>query len=126
MTTKAKQILERVKREAVARSLEDQLAMHLMVMHLDEGCIRQYPAILGRGYLWDFAWPEARLLVEIHGGTFVGGAHSRGARQRKDFEKQNAAVMAGWRVLTFDTTMVRDGTAIMTVENVLRETPTRS
>jgi len=46
----------------------------------------------------DFAWPEQKVMLEIHGGEFVGGRHTRGAGMARDFEKHNAAVAAGWRV----------------------------
>jgi very-short-patch-repair endonuclease len=60
--------------------------------------------------LWrfDFSWPDSKLAVEIDGGSFVRGGHSRGAGQAKDFEKHNAAVQMGWRLLRFNTKQMDD------------------
>ena len=55
--------------------------------------------------LWrlDYAWPELKVGVEIQGGTYAKGRHSRGAGQEGDYEKHNAAVIEGWRVLILDS-----------------------
>lgn len=60
-------------------------------------------AMPARRWRFDFAWVQEKLAVEIDGGAFIGGAHNRGSGQAKDYEKQNAAVSLGWRVLRFNT-----------------------
>ena len=52
-----------------------------------------------RKWRMDFAWPEQKLALEIQGGLFVKGRHSRGASMLKDYEKFNAAAGMGWRLL---------------------------
>jgi very-short-patch-repair endonuclease len=49
----------------------------------------------------DFAIPSKRLLIEIDGGIFSGGRHTRGAGFLADMEKMNAATMLGYRVLRY-------------------------
>lgn len=73
-----------------------------------------------RRWRFDFAWLPQKLAVEIDGGTFIAGRHTSGVGYRKDCEKLNAAVVAGWKVLRFTTAMVQDGTAIETLEEMLR------
>lgn len=46
----------------------------------------------------DFAWPEEKIALEIEGGIFVGGRHSRGAGMQADFTKYNEAALLGWRI----------------------------
>jgi len=60
-----------------------------------------------RKWLFDFSWVDERLAVEIDGGAFVRGAHSRGAQQNKDYEKMNVATASGWRVLRFNTASMK-------------------
>ena len=105
-------------REARDRRLEDQLALQLRVAGLDQGLEREY-RFSQRRWRLDFAYPINRLAIEVHGGTYVNGAHSRGARQRLDFDKQNALVLLGWRLLIFDTVMVRRGEALRVIEQAL-------
>ena len=40
-----------------------------------------------------------KVAVEVHGGTWVGGRHTRGAGFEKDREKMNEAHLLGWLVL---------------------------
>lgn len=66
------------------------------------GWVREFVAIPGRKFRWDFAWPDSMLLVEIQGGIFVRrSAHSGPTAQKRDMEKNNLAVCAGYRTLTF-------------------------
>lgn len=74
-----------------------------------------------RRWRFDFAWPDCRLAVEVNGGEWSEGRHSRGSGVAGDYEKLNAATIAGWRVLQFTGSQVRDGTAINTIRQALGE-----
>lgn len=75
---------------------------------------------LPRRWRFDWAWAEPKVAVEIDGGAFTQGRHTRGAGFVKDLEKMNAAVLAGWRVLRFTPSQVSDGTALNTIERLLK------
>lgn len=60
----------------------------------------------------DFALKNYKILVEIEGGVYTNGRHTRGSGFVKDCEKYNNAVMLGWKVLRFPTHEVMDNTAI--------------
>lgn len=60
---------------------------------------------------FDFSWEALNLVVEIEGGTWVKGAHVRGARFTKDAEKYNEAAIAGWYVLRFSSDMIEAWTS---------------
>lgn len=72
-----------------------------------------------RKWLMDFAWPLRKLALEVNGGTYMGGAHSRGAGQRKDFEKWSEAGLLGWRVLHVDTVDVKHKVHVERVQRAL-------
>ena len=59
--------------------------------------------------LWMFA-------VEIEGGTWSRGRHTRGSGFAEDCRKYNAAAAMGWRVFRFPAGMVEDGSAIKFLE----------
>lgn len=66
-----------------------------------------------RKFMFDFAWPERKIAIEIDGGIWISGRHSGGIGQLLDMEKFNLAVVHGWRVLHYtpqqlSTTMMRD------------------
>lgn len=60
-----------------------------------------------RQWRLDFAWPDAKIGVEIHGGEWSHGRHVRGAGFIEDRRKMNAALAQGWRVFEFTTTMLK-------------------
>jgi very-short-patch-repair endonuclease len=61
-----------------------------------------------RKWRFDAAFPERMIAVEIDGGAFIGGRHTRGAGFRRDCEKINAAGLLGWRVFRFLPEQVDD------------------
>lgn len=52
-----------------------------------------------RKWRFDFAWIEQRLALEVEGGAWSGGRHTRGSGFTSDIEKYNEATRLGWRVL---------------------------
>jgi len=102
-----------------ASELEDTFAMQLDAVGLD-GYMREYQAIPGRRFRFDFCWVKERLAVEIQGGTYSRGAHARPLGIKRDYEKGNLAIKYGWRVLQFDADMVKSGQALDFTEKMLR------
>ena len=72
-----------------------------------------------RRWRFDLAFPDRKLAIEIEGGAFTRGRHTRGAGFVKDMEKYNAAVLLGWRVLRFTPDQVLDGTARATLAEAI-------
>lgn len=70
---------------------------------LAAGMVAQHPVGPGRKFRFDYAFPAARLGIELEGGLYSGGAHARPAGILRDMEKGNFAVLHGWRVLRFAT-----------------------
>lgn len=52
-----------------------------------------------RRWRFDFAFPDVRIALEVEGGVFTNGRHTRGLGFLKDMEKYNRAAVLGWRVL---------------------------
>lgn len=80
---------------------------------------REHRFLPDRRFRFDLAWPDRRVAVEIEGGTWVEGRHSRGKGYEADCEKQCLAVIAGWRLLRVTGDMVTDGRALRFVEFAL-------
>jgi len=59
------------------------------------------------------------LLIEVDGGSWIGGRHTTGAGFEADCEKLNAATLAGYRVLRATPAMVNDGRALALIEKAL-------
>jgi len=54
----------------------------------------------------DFAHLPSQTLIEIEGGVWSGGRHTRGGGFEKDCEKYFEAVLGGWRVIRLSPSMV--------------------
>jgi hypothetical protein len=72
-----------------------------------------------RRWRFDFAWPAAKLAVEVEGGTWGKSRHTTGAGFQADCVKYNAATENGWAVLRFVGVSISDGSAAAIVEKVL-------
>ena len=89
---------------------EEEFYLHCRAHHLTAE--REFHFALPRKWRFDFAFPVQQIAVEIEGGTWNGGRHTRGSGFAKDLEKYNHAVLKGWRVLRYTPEMVTAGTAI--------------
>lgn len=56
-----------------------------------------------RGWAFDFCWPTLKIALELEGGTFMAGRHTRGAGHREDCDKYNEAALRGWLLLRIET-----------------------
>lgn len=72
-----------------------------------------------RRWRFDWAWPAQQIALEVEGGVFIRGRHSRGLGMVKDMEKYNAAAALGWRVLRVTPKQVQSGEALKTVTEAL-------
>jgi hypothetical protein len=61
----------------------------------------------------------AYLLIEIDGGSWVAGRHTRGSGFEKDAEKLNAAAELGYRVLRYTPRMIESGEALEQIRRIL-------
>ena len=68
----------------------------------------------------DFHLVEKMILVEVEGGIWSGGRHTRGKGYLGDMEKYNAATVMGYRVIRFSTEQVTSGLAIQQIEGVIK------
>ena len=98
--------------------LEEAFALQLRSLRLPAP-EREYRFDDVRRWRFDFAWPDVLLAVEIEGGTWARGRHTRGSGFAADCEKYNAAALAGWRVLRYTADSVNDWSAAKQVKGAL-------
>ena len=67
---------------------------------------REGRVIPGRRFRFDFCWPAARVAVEIQGGTWTRGRHTRGEGYARDCEKLALAQIEGWQVYYLTREMI--------------------
>ena len=91
----------------------------------------EFPFSETRRFRADLAIPTERLIVEIHGGSYVmrrtkdgtmqylGGAHHSPEGRRRDMEKARLANIEGWCYLEVEWVDVKDGTALSEIKKFL-------
>jgi very-short-patch-repair endonuclease len=94
----------------------------------EEPPVREHVFHPVRKWRFDFCWPARRLAVEIDGRAKgkpdAVGRHQTVDGVRKDCEKNNAAIMLGWRIMRFPATDKQKANAwVKLVQQVLAASP---
>lgn len=69
--------------------------------------VSEYQFYSERKWRFDFAFVPQKVAVEMEGGVFSGGRHTRGRGYTEDVIKYNQAVVMGWKVLRFTGLMIQ-------------------
>lgn len=69
--------------------------------HKISGFVKEHRFHPTRMWKFDFAWPDKKIAVEIDGGIWNRGGHTRGVHYSSDCEKTNQAQILGWKVLRY-------------------------
>lgn len=67
----------------------------------------------------DFRIDDMPILVEVEGGVFSNGRHTRGEGYTKDCEKYSAAAVNGWFVIRGTTEQIKEGLVIQWIEKLI-------
>lgn len=65
---------------------------------LNVECVKEFKFHPKRRWRFDYAIPEHRIALEVEGGVWTGGRHTRPQGFLGDIEKYNTATLMGWRV----------------------------
>ncbi len=92
------------------------LEKHLRELGLQYQCEYPFAAQIGRKWRFDYLLTDIRngnalVAIEIEGGLYVRGRHTRGKGYQGDLDKYNHATMMGYRVLRFSTQDILRGRA---------------
>jgi hypothetical protein len=90
------------------------LALHVNGIEFE----REYEFAKPRKYRADF-YILPNLLIEVEGGTWSNGRHSRGSGMEEDMKKYNLATKLGFSLLRYSTAMVKSGDAIRDIMGLL-------
>jgi hypothetical protein len=61
-----------------------------------------------RKWRFDWAIPELKIAIEVEGGAFTNGRHTRGKGFIADMEKYNEAIILGWHVFRLTPQQFRE------------------
>jgi very-short-patch-repair endonuclease len=77
------------------------------LQHLGYIAEREYKFHPSRRWRFDLAVPKIKLAIEIEGGLWVMGRHTRAPGFLKDMEKYNQAAVLGWRLLRYSPQQIK-------------------
>jgi very-short-patch-repair endonuclease len=100
-------------------TLEATLDLQLRALRIT-GYEREYRFDSKRLWRFDFAWPSQKLAVEVEGGIWSNGRHTRGSGFAQDCRKYNSASLTGWVVLRYTEREIKSLDAAQEIEEVLR------
>lgn len=84
---------------------------------------QEYPFHDKRKWRFDYAWRPylffRGVALEIQGGLFTHGRHTRGAALVSEYQKLNEAQLLGWVVLLVTPQQVKDGSVFELVRRAL-------
>lgn len=60
---------------------------------------KEYKFHLKRRWRFDYAIPAFKIALEVEGGVWTSGRHTRGGGFIGDMEKYNTATCLGWRIV---------------------------
>lgn len=75
-----------------------------------------------RKWRFDLGWARHKIGMEIHGGVYTHGHHTRGRGFEDDREKMNEAQLQGWRVFEYSSGQVKQGVPIVDLKRALAGT----
>lgn len=99
-----------------ARKLAELVEVNLLGLPAYKKEFRFHPV---RRWRFDYVWPDLKVALEIHGGIFTNGRHTRGTGITEDRVKMNTAQLLGWIVIEATTAQVKDGQMLAWVKQAI-------
>ena len=72
-----------------------------------------------RRFRFDYGFRAQKVAVEVEGGVWIQGRHTRGAGYVKDMEKYNLATLEGWKVLRFTPQQLKKAETYLMIKKLL-------
>lgn len=103
---KAKRVADQVRRSQQVTTLRNRVFAQLAGFPKPDTELLFHPR---RKWRFDYAWPDHMIALEVHGGIYSGGRHTRGRGFVEDRCKMNEASLLGWIVLEITPEHIESG-----------------
>jgi hypothetical protein len=74
-----------------------------------------------RKWRFDYCWPSKMIALEVEGGVFSNGRHTRGTGFMNDIDKYNNAALLGWRLIRTTPSYLTSQLNIELIKEILKE-----
>jgi hypothetical protein len=73
-----------------------------------------------RKWRFDYCWKDKMIALEVEGGIWTNGRHTKGSGFIKDMEKYNNAALLGYRLIKCTPTSLMSIENIELIKNILK------
>jgi very-short-patch-repair endonuclease len=101
-------------------ALEAEMLLWIKAEKLEAGMEREWRFNPDRRWRLDFSWPQAKVALEVEGGVWNGGRHTRASGFLADCEKYNDATLRGWKVFRVAAPHIKSGEAVRWIKEALK------
>lgn len=108
-----RQVIRKTKKSRQAANTSQIRDVFTVICKTDLGveCVKEYKFHHERRWRFDYAVPAYKIALEVEGGVWTQGRHTRPQGFLGDIEKYNTATLMGWRVFrTTPTDLYRTAT----------------
>lgn len=100
-----KQIIRKTKKSRQTANKTPLRDVFTIICKTDLGveCIKEFKFHPERRWRFDYAIPQYKIALEVEGGVWTQGRHTRPQGFLGDIEKYNTATLMGWRVFRTTT-----------------------
>ncbi|WP_171405591.1 DUF559 domain-containing protein [Acinetobacter sp. WCHAc010052] len=106
-----------VKKVKAVSEGEAVLSQHLKAHKIEY--VQEFQFNSERKWRADFHLVDTKILIEVEGGVWSNGRHTRGKGYIADMGKYNSAAVLGYTVLRFSTEQVKSGKAIEEIRRLM-------
>lgn len=82
-------------------------------------CVKELKFHPTRRWRFDYAIPAHKIALEVEGGVWTGGRHTRAKGFLGDMEKYNQATLMGWRIFRITPTELYRASTISMLKNAI-------
>lgn len=82
-------------------------------------CVKEYQFYKSRKWRFDYAIPKYKIALEVEGGIWTYGRHTRPQGFLGDMNKYNTATLCGWRVFRCTPSTLLTSNTIMLLKNAI-------
>ena len=95
-----KQVIRKAKKSRHTANTPQIRDVFTVICKTDLGveCVKEYQFHPTRKWRFDYAIPAHKIALEVEGGVWTAGRHTRPQGFLGDIEKYNSATLMGWRV----------------------------
>lgn len=94
----------------------------LVTLLLPAGGVAEFRFHPSRRWRFDYAWPQHKIALEVEGGAYTKGRHTRGKGFVNDMDKYNQALQLGWKVIRVTPQQLDSGEAGSLVQAAIEST----